>query len=311
MLADGDLALAPPVDAPTPTWLRHEGLAEPLDVLFADLPAPTPEIEAQWLASQPGLGAALRVQLLTLKRQLGLASPEEAAAVAAHKAAASDRLRPTRDPDGFRKQLLVLTRGGRLAALHNGDGRLLWSADFSGAAGAGDLPRKLALWRVPHRAGQDLEVVALSPARAWVVNAHTGTVGVPLALPGGPAAELLQLPTPAREGGADQHAFVAVPAAGGASALLPDSPAAHAAFEAARPGLTFWRLDAEGGALTGHGFGPDGLVQERWRVVAAPPGGPYRVLAAAGQAAGEAVYSFARVTGTGDLMFKARRGGRQ
>ena len=41
-----------------------------------------------------------------------------------------------------------------MLALHNGDGRLLWSLDFGPAAGMA----KLALWRVPHDVTHDLQV---------------------------------------------------------------------------------------------------------------------------------------------------------
>lgn len=73
-------------------------------MLFTDLPAPTPENEAQWLASQPGLAETLRAQALTLKVQAGqlanlaLASPEERREVERYKAVTNDKLRPTRDP---------------------------------------------------------------------------------------------------------------------------------------------------------------------------------------------------------------------
>ena len=56
--------------------------------------------------------------------------------------------------DGFRKQLVVLTSRGKVVALHNGDGRVLWAADFGRAAGL----RKLALWRLPHDVQHDIEV---------------------------------------------------------------------------------------------------------------------------------------------------------
>ena len=55
--------------------------------------------------------------------------------------------------DGFRKQILALTASGKVVALHNGDGRLLWSLDFGPRAA----PSKLALWRVPHDVQHDIE----------------------------------------------------------------------------------------------------------------------------------------------------------
>ena len=69
------------------------------DVLFTDLPAPSPENEAAWQASQPDLSQSLRAQLLMLKLQFGLLASggEEAAELERHRAATNDRLRPTRD----------------------------------------------------------------------------------------------------------------------------------------------------------------------------------------------------------------------
>jgi hypothetical protein len=77
------------------------------DVLFTDLPAPSPENEAQWLASQPKFGETVRAQALTLKVQasqllnLALATPEERAEVERYKAITNDKLRPTRDPGAW------------------------------------------------------------------------------------------------------------------------------------------------------------------------------------------------------------------
>lgn len=191
------------------------------DVLFTELPAPTPENEAAWAASQPGLGEALAAQLLTLKAQLAgaapqlatLVSPEEQQRLAAYKALTSDKLRPSRDAggdrrggrrgnrltgaggpwaawqkfgmlchctgcllstfplptplllraDGFRKQAVVLTAGGQVAALHTGDGRVLWSLNF----GRGEGLRKLALWRVPHDVKHDIEVGGERGGNPW------------------------------------------------------------------------------------------------------------------------------------------------
>ncbi len=65
--------------------------------------------------------------------------------------------------DGFRKQLVVLTASGKVLALHNGDGRLLWSLDF----GRGAALSRLGLWRVPHEVQHDVEVSNLE-AGGWL-----------------------------------------------------------------------------------------------------------------------------------------------
>lgn len=220
----------------------------------------------------------------------------------------------------------MLTAGGKVLALHNGDGRPLWSLDFGPAAGL----RRLALWRVPHDVQHDIEVrlgccwgagacsplqaLAATPAArsslpprilhrraaaargtkppcpasqhgcltlpsppcdpqvvalaasaegvtATVINAHTGAVLQTLTAAASPPAaagsapDVLLLPQPVQDGTADQHAFVVAPAGtGSAAAVLPDTPAARAAFAAARPGFAFWRVDEPAGVVRGYGF---------------------------------------------------------
>ena len=147
-------------------WVREEALSSVTDVLFAELPAPTPENEAQWAAAQPTTQENFQMQLLALKAQIGLANPWEVATVERFKAATSDRLRPTRDPDGFRKQLLVATAYGKVMSLHTGDGRVLWSIDLGGDTP----PLRLAPWRSAHDLQADALIVAFRPRKG---NANT------------------------------------------------------------------------------------------------------------------------------------------
>lgn len=61
------LVVAGKQDTSAPSWVRAEALAGVVDVMLADLPAPSPENEAAWQAAQPGLGASIKAQLLGLK----------------------------------------------------------------------------------------------------------------------------------------------------------------------------------------------------------------------------------------------------
>ncbi|KAI3435883.1 hypothetical protein D9Q98_001941 [Chlorella vulgaris] len=291
-------------------WTRLEELASVTDVLFTDLPAPTPENEAQWLAAQPSWRDSLRAEVLGLKLQASLllntelVKPHERRELERHKALTNDKLRPTRDADGFRKQAVVLTAGGKVLALHNGDGRVLWSVDFGPAAA----PSKLAIWRVPHDVQHDIEVVAFAfggeGTTATVINAHTGAVQHTLSS-AGEAEDLLLVPQAAHDGTADQLVYALVPpGVGGTVRLLPDTPQAHAAFAAARPSLAFWRADEQAGSVSGFGFTESGAVEERWTSVLAPAGGSQRILAVAAHNPGEAVFSPARVMGSGEVKFK-------
>eukprot|EP00873_Tetraselmis_striata_P009798 jgi/Tetstr1/430062/TSEL_019920.t1 len=70
----------------------------------------------------------LRKQILTLK---------EAAELSELRLAGSDKMLSTPDSAGFRKLLVVLTAAGKLLALHNGDGHVVWSLSF----GVADAPQ--------------------------------------------------------------------------------------------------------------------------------------------------------------------------
>jgi hypothetical protein len=74
-----------------------------------------------------------------------------------------------RDPNGFRKLIVVLTAAGKALALHNGDGRVVWAARYDPAAPPTHLLRwrrfhdlthapQLALVRAGAAAGADAEV---------------------------------------------------------------------------------------------------------------------------------------------------------
>ena len=119
-----------------------------------------------------------------------------------------------------------------------------------------------------------LQVVAFAagpgspPSRAVVINAHTGAVVQTLSADVA-AEQLLRLPQPLHDDSADQHAFLLVPASGAAQ-LLPDTPAARDAWAAARPSLSFWRVDEAAGALRGLGFngeagGREASRERGWR----------------------------------------------
>lgn len=300
------LAFFPPGAAVSDAaWVRHEALAGATDVLFADLPPPTSENEAAWAAAQPSAGEALRTQLLALKVQVGMASPEEAAAVERHRALTSDRLRPTRDPDGFRRQLVVATAAGKVLSLHTGDGRVLWSLDFGPDAAA----TRLAPWRTPHDLTSDALAVALRAAGpdffATVINTHTGAVEREHTVKGAAeaGAELLPLGPLVHAGKADQHVYALV-ADGKPVEVLPPSDAADAAFAEAAPRLVRWRVSADGSAVIGTGFTPYGDEVPLWTVAAAPAGSGLVVLALAARDPAEAIYSAARPIPGGGILLK-------
>lgn len=300
-LQEGSLAL---MGGGSTAWIRHEALASISDLLFADLAAPTPENEAEWEASQPTWSESFSMQLLALRAQAGLRlEPQERAALARHQALTSDRLRPTRDADGFRRQLIVATKAGKVAALHTGDGGLLWEVDF----GAEAAPQRLAAWLKPHDMRRDEEVVAFraddAGVVATVINIHTGLVVSSDVVAASAGAEVLPMPHPVRRDSADQHVYLVVPAQGPAT-VLPRIAEAQAAFAAGAHALVQWGVDQAAGTVHGFGFGADGSRTVRWSMVAAPAGSGLSVLAVAARDAAEAVYGAARPIAGGAILLK-------
>ncbi len=292
------------------TWVRYEALASTVDFLFTELPAPTPENEAQWASQQPTTSEALQMQLVALKAQVGLATPAETAAVERYRALTSDRLRPTRDPDGFRRQLVVTTAPGKVLALHTGDGRVLWSLDF----GAGASPQKLAPWRTPHDIVHDALIAAFRPFGKdliiTVINTHTGNVESEETIKGGAAdgADVVPLGAPYHEDSADQQAYaIIIPGSSSSTSqfvVLPRTDAARTAFAQQAQHLVRWRTAKDSSTISGIGFDSSGKERLLWTVDAAPKDSGMRILAVAARDPEESVYSAARPIPGGGIMLK-------
>lgn len=92
--------------------------------------------------------------MLKLKGTLMLATPDDMAAIQAMHLKSSGRNKMTRDHNGFRKLIIVLTRSGKVYALHTGDGRIVWAYLLTPLLQAKHClsPSVLTLrnWRVPH-----------------------------------------------------------------------------------------------------------------------------------------------------------------
>lgn len=92
--------------------------------------------------------------MLKLKGTLMLANADEVAAIQALRLKSSEKNKMTRDHNGFRKLLIVLTKAGKVIALHTGDGRIIWSNLLPSlrASKFGEIPSALRIyqWQVPH-----------------------------------------------------------------------------------------------------------------------------------------------------------------
>ncbi|KAG0624001.1 hypothetical protein M758_3G216900 [Ceratodon purpureus] len=168
-------------------WTREDGLASIVEATTAELPLERDGVSVAEV--EHDLAEWLKGHIMKLKATLFLATPDELAAVQKARLNLADKTKPTRDHNGFRKLLLVLTKSGKISALHTGDGHVVWSllvpslrASYGGPA---FVPRKLLQWQVPHQHALDENPVVLIIAQAdpgydvksalsWV-DAHKGT----------------------------------------------------------------------------------------------------------------------------------------
>ncbi|KAJ9518790.1 hypothetical protein QJQ45_026065 [Haematococcus lacustris] len=241
-------------------WARDEALAGVTNALFTDLPSAVAKGEAEGM----DFNTFFKLQLLGFKVQTKMASREEVTEYTDLRARLSDKNLPTRDTRGFRRALVVTTASGKVAALHNGDGRVLWSRPGS----ADTAPQHLLAWRSFHDLTHAplLATLHSSPASDVTVlsvyDAHTGAQTS--AVLDYRVDKLVPLGKVAVGDHAEQSLFLAVslPQPGAAEGalpqvhLLPDSDLARHHFKQHYRSTFFW-LDHSGPTntlLQGYGF---------------------------------------------------------
>ncbi|WOL17489.1 ER membrane protein complex subunit 1 [Canna indica] len=138
-------------------WSREDGLASIVSSAMFELPV---EKEGVSVAEvEHNLFEWLKGHFLKLKGTLMLASPDEMAAIQAIRLKSSEKNKMTRDHNGFRKLIIVVTRAGKVLALHTGDGRVVWSVLLPALRRSGKCgnPSALSLyqWQVPHHHAMD------------------------------------------------------------------------------------------------------------------------------------------------------------
>ncbi|KAF6994173.1 hypothetical protein CFC21_010937 [Triticum aestivum] len=133
-------------------WSREDGLASIVDVMASELPVEKDGVSVADV--EHNLFEWLKGHVLKLKGTLMLASVDELAAIQALRVRSSEKNKMTRDHNGFRKLLIVLTKAGKVVALHTGDGRIIWSNLLPSlrASKSGEMPSALRIyqWQVPH-----------------------------------------------------------------------------------------------------------------------------------------------------------------
>lgn len=111
-----------------------------------------------------------------------LASPDELAAIQGMRLKNSEKNKMTRDHNGFRKLIIVLTKAGKVLALHTGDGRVVWSLLVPSLRRSESCPYPSALslyqWQVPHHHAMDESPSVLVVGRCGVNSEALGAFSV-------------------------------------------------------------------------------------------------------------------------------------
>ncbi|XP_006654166.1 ER membrane protein complex subunit 1 [Oryza brachyantha] len=161
-------------------WNREDGLASIVDVTTSELPVEKDGVSVANV--EHNLFEWLKGHMLKLKGTLMLASADELAAIQAMRLKSSEKNKMTRDHNGFRKLLIVLTKAGKVIALHTGDGRIIWSNLLQSlrASKSGEMPSALSLyqWQVPHHRVMHENPSILIVGRSGADSAAPGLLSV-------------------------------------------------------------------------------------------------------------------------------------
>ncbi|KAA6420005.1 MAG: ER membrane complex subunit 1-like [Trebouxia sp. A1-2] len=260
-------------------WKREEALAGVSAALFVDLPADAQSGERVDAGHQKtGVMDHIQSQFLSLKGQLNVIKPEEKLQLARLKASLSDRLTPTRDTNGFRKLLVLLSKSGKLFGLHSGDGHVMWSLTYPQS----QAPQHIFPWRSSHDIQRSPELIALhssdSSSSYSVVDAHNGQELSSAAL-SFPVSQVLELPQLLHDDVAEQHVYLLIGSQGGSqqAKLLPDTAHSKRFLLSLSTDVFFWQEDKAAGV---------------------------EVLEVAARSSAEHVYSQAKILGNKSLKIK-------
>lgn len=167
-------------------WSREDGLASIVDSTMSELPVE--KVGVSVAKVEENLLEWLKGHMLKLKGTLMLASAEDVATIQGMRLKNSEKNKMTRDHNGFRKLIIVLTKAGKVLALHTGDGRVIWSVLLPSLRESDACGSPIALniyqWRVPHHHAMDENPSLLivgkcgkssdAPGVLSVVDSYTG-----------------------------------------------------------------------------------------------------------------------------------------
>ncbi|KAJ4949952.1 hypothetical protein NE237_026784 [Protea cynaroides] len=300
-------------------WTREDGLASIIDVTTAELPVEKEGVSVSKV--EHNLFEWLKGHILKLKGTLMLASPDDIAAIQAMRLKSSEKSKMTRDHNGFRKLLIVLSGAGKLFALHTGDGRVVWSLLLPSLRRSGSCQfptgSNIYQWQVPHHHALDENPSILVVSRCGLgsdalgvlsfVDSYTGKELSSLSL----AHSIAQvIPLPLTDS-TEQRLHLLIDASGRAH-LYPKTSEAFKIFQSEFPNIYWYSIDAEKEIIRGHALHSNcGLeetdeycfnTRELWSIVF--PSESEKIISTATRKLNEVVHTQAKVIADQDVTFK-------
>ncbi|XP_021907584.1 ER membrane protein complex subunit 1 isoform X2 [Carica papaya] len=300
-------------------WSREDGLASIIDVTTSELPVEKQGVSVAKV--EHNLFEWLKGHMLKLKGTLMLANPEDVVAIQALRLKSSEKSKMTRDHNGFRKLLIVLTRAGKLFALHTGDGRVVWSLLLLSLRQSESCPCPIGInlyqWQIPHQHAMDENPSVLvvgrcglssdAPGVVSFVDTYTGKEINSLAL----VHSIEQvIPLPFTDS-TEQRLHLLIDANNHAH-LYPKIPEASSIFHREFSNIYYYSVDSDNSIIRGYALKSNCAgedvdeycfdTRELWSVVF--PVESEKIIATVRRKLNEVVHTQAKVIADQDVMYK-------
>ncbi|KAL7096736.1 hypothetical protein ACP275_10G098300 [Erythranthe tilingii] len=250
-----------------------------------------------------------------------IATPDDVVAIQKIRLQSSEKSKMTRDRNGFRKLLIVLTRSGKVFALHTGDGRIVWSLLLKSLRKSEtcENPRGVSLhqWQDPHHHALDENPSVLVVGRCGqgldsagvfsIVDTYTGKESYHVG-PTHSIAHVIPLPfTDSRE----QRLHLLLDA-NRQGHLYPRTAEALGIFQHDLGNVYWYSAETDNGVLRGHGVQKNCVLEvaddycfgtrDLWSIVF--PSESEKIAATATTSSNEVVHTQAKVTADQEVMYK-------
>ncbi|KAK8936199.1 hypothetical protein KSP39_PZI013538 [Platanthera zijinensis] len=300
-------------------WNREDGLASIIDSTTSELPIEKDGVSVAKV--EHSLFEWLKGHMLKLKGSLLLATPVDIATIQEMRLKNSEKTKMIRDHNGFRKLIIVLTKAGKVFALHTGDGRVVWSLLLPSLciSKGCEYPSvlKLKLWKVPHHHAMDESPSVLAVIKCghgfhesgvfFIIDSHTGKVRISQKL----SHSILQvIPLPFTDS-TEQRLHLVIDSNFDAH-LYPRTAGTIDIFSREISNIYWYSVDSVEGIIKGHSLQSkcksdmeDGYcfnTKELWSIIF--PAHSEKLAAIATRKSNEVVHTQAKVIADQDVMYK-------